>query len=120
MNKLFISGMISEAPVFRTEADGIPHLILSLSVRHRTGAGRLQKEVYRVSAWHNTARWGAENLKQGQIIGLQGYLTQRRVSVGNIIANETEIAVDEFLAARMPPEHEARDAIEAVPEASTV
>lgn len=117
MNKLFISGMISEAPVFRTEAEDIPHLILSLSVRHRTGAGRIQKEVYRVNAWHNVARWGSEHLKQGQIIGLQGYLTQRRVSAGNIMATETEIAVDEFLAACVLPEHEAHYAAEAAPEA---
>lgn len=31
MNKLFISGLINEAPVFRMEQGDIPHLILSLS-----------------------------------------------------------------------------------------
>lgn len=40
MNKVFISGLISETPVFRMEASEIPHLILSLCVRHKTGAGK--------------------------------------------------------------------------------
>ncbi len=113
MNKVFISGLISEAPVFRMEAGEIPHLILLLSVRHKTGDGKVQKEFYRMSAWHKTASWGAEHLKQGQIIGLQGYLTQRKVRVGNIMATETEIAVDEFLTGGMLPEREVHVGVEA-------
>lgn len=120
MNKLFISGMISEAPVFRMEADDIPHLILSLCVRHRTGAGKMQKEYYRVSAWHNAARWGAKHLQKGQIIGLQGYLTQRKVNVGNIMATETEIAVDEFLAGNGLTEHDAHDTVESALEEAAI
>lgn len=112
MNKVFISGLINEAPVFRMEQGDIPHLILSLCVRHKTGAGKIQKETYRVSAWHNAARWGAEHLKQGQIIGLQGYLAQRKVNVGNIMATETEIAVDEFLSGPVLPEREDHDPVE--------
>lgn len=114
MNKVFISGLISETPVFRMEQDDTPHLILSLCVRHKTSAGKMQKETYRVSAWHNTARWGAERLKQGQIIGLQGYLTQRKVNTGSIMATETEIAVDEFLAGAVLPEREDHAPVESV------
>lgn len=112
MNKVFISGLISETPVFRMEASEIPHLILSLCVRHKTGAGKMQKETYRVSAWHNAARWGAEHLRKGQIIGLQGYLSQRKVNAGNIMATETEIAVDEFLSGSVLPEREERGPVE--------
>ena len=112
MNKVFISGLINEAPVFRMEQGDIPHLILSLCVRHKTSAGKMQKETYRVSAWHNAARWGAEHLKQGQIIGLQGYLAQRRVNAGNIMATETEIAVDEFLSGPVLAEREEHDPVE--------
>ena len=111
MNKVFISGLICESPVFRMETGEIPHLILSLSVRHKTSAGKLQKEIYRVNAWHNVARWANENLKRGQIIGLQGYLTQRKVNIGNIAATETEIAVEEFLAGQMLPEREPHEAV---------
>lgn len=105
MNKVFISGLINEAPVFRVEPGDIPHLILSLCVRHKTSAGKLQKEIYRISAWYNTARWGFEHLKQGQIIGVQGYLTQRKSNVHTTMVIETEIAVDEFLAGCVPLEH---------------
>ncbi|MGI5906937.1 MAG: single-stranded DNA-binding protein [Candidatus Pararuminococcus gallinarum] len=111
MNKIFISGLISGMPVFRMEQGEIPHLILSLCVRHRTDAGKIQKETYRVSAWHNTARWGAEHLRSGQIIGLQGYLAQHRVVIGNIVATETEVAVDEFLAGEVLVEREAHDTV---------
>ena len=112
MNKIFISGMISEMPVIRMEAGDIPHLILFLSVRHRNSSGKTQKEIYRVSAWNNAARWGAEHLHKGQIVGLQGYLTQRKVNAGNIVATETEIAVDEFLACNVLPEREAQEVVE--------
>lgn len=112
MNKVFISGLINEAPVFRKEQGDIPHLILSLCVRHKTSAGKMQKETYRVSAWHNAALWGAEHLKQGQIVGLQGYITQRKVNAGNIMATETEIAVDEFLSGPVLPERNEHEPVE--------
>lgn len=120
MNKVFISGLINDAPVFRMEQGDIPHLILSLCVRHKTGTVKMQKETYRVSAWHNAARWGAEYLKQGQIIGLQGYLAQRKVNAGNIMATETEIAVDEFLSGPVLPEREAHDPVKPTLEETAV
>ncbi len=100
MNKVFISGMIADKPELRMETGEVPHLILNLSVRHRTRAGELRSEIYRVSAWHNTAKWGAENLSKGQIIGVQGYLTQRPIHADPVTAVITEIAVDEFLPMR--------------------
>lgn len=100
MNKVFISGMIVEKPTLRMEQGEIPHLILGLSVRHKVQNGEFRKETYRVSAWHNTAKWGAENLNKGQIIGVQGYLTQRQIHADAVTAVATEIAVDEFLPMR--------------------
>lgn len=118
MNKVFLSGMIAEKSELRMEPGEIPHLILRLNVRHKAKNGELRSEIYRVSAWHNAARWGAENLHRGQIIGIQGYLAQRRVSAGTILATETEIAVDEFLAGAALPEREAHDPVESIGDSS--
>ena len=112
MNKVFISGMITEKPELRMEPGDIPHLILHLSVRHKIKSGELRSEVYRVSAWHSTAKWGAENLNKGQIVGVQGYLTQRPVHMDNVTAVATEIAADEFLPMRSALREESREAAE--------
>ena len=116
MNKVFISGKIAERPMLRKEAGEIPHLTLRLSVRHRAKSGELRREIYRVSAWHSAAEWGVENLSKGQVIGVQGYLTQRRVNAGNIAAVETEIAVDEFLPMRPALQEDSAEAAEAQPD----
>lgn len=113
MNKVFISGMIIENPALRMEPGEIPHLILNLSVRHRARNGELRKEVYRVSAWHSAAAWGAENLNKGQIVGIQGYLTQRSIRADGVASVATEIAVDEFLPMRQAPQEEAAGPAEA-------
>lgn len=97
MNKVFITGKIVGQPVLRMEQGDVPHLIFGLSVRHRTKAGDVHKEVYPISAWSQVAQWGAENLQKGQIVGVQGYLAQRSINVSNVRTIVTEIAVDEFL-----------------------
>lgn len=114
MNKVFISGMITEKSELRMEPGEIPHLILHLSVRHKVKSGELRSEVYRVSAWRNTAKWGAENLSKGQIIGVQGYLTQRLIRMDNATAVTTEVAVDEFLSMRQTLREESQEAAEAL------
>ena len=97
MNRVFLSGMVMSAPVLRMEPGEIPHLTFALSVRHRTRAGEFRSETYRVSAWYNAARWGAERLSRGQIAGIQGYLTQRKISRDGSPAFATEIVAEEFL-----------------------
>ena len=97
MNRVFLSGMVMSAPVLRMESGEIPHLTFGLSVRHRTRAGEFRSETYRVSAWYNAARWGAEKLSRGQITGIQGYLTQRKISRDGSPAFATEIVAEEFL-----------------------
>ena len=101
MNRVFLSGMVMSAPVLRMESGEIPHLTFGLSVRHRTRAGEFRSETYRVSAWYNAARWGAEKLSRGQITGIQGYLTQRKISRDGSPAFATEIvAVNSSLPIR--------------------
>ena len=99
MNRVFLSGMVMSAPVLRMESGEIPHLTFGLSVRHRTRAGEFRSETYRVSAWYSAARWGAERLSRGQIAGIQGYLTQRKISRDGSPAFATEIVAEEFLFA---------------------
>ena len=99
MNRVFLSGIVMSAPVLRMEPGEIPHLTFALSVRHRTRAGEFRSETYRVSAWYNAARWGAEHLARGQVIGVQGYLTQRKIARDGSPAFATEIVAEEFLFA---------------------
>ena len=104
MNKVFLSGKIVDTVQFRTENSDTAHLTLSLSVQHKTRAGEVRREVYRVNAWHDVALWGAKNLARGQKASICGYLTQRQVSAGGFSALATEIVAEEIL-----PMHAPRD-----------
>lgn len=97
MNRVFITGRIAQQPVLRKEQNDVSHLILQLKVLHKTSAGEIRSEFYPVNAWHNVAMWGSEHLEKGQIIGVHGYLSQRKILAGNIQANSVEITADEFL-----------------------
>ena len=48
---------------------------------------------------YSAARWGAERLSRGQIAGIQGYLTQRKISRDGSPAFATEFVAEEFLFA---------------------
>ena len=91
MNKVYISGKIVQQPLLQMEGE-IPHLVMSVRVAHKKRNGERRSEDYRVNAWNRIAKWGKENLKQGQIIALQGYLTQNASN-----NHATEITVEEFL-----------------------
>lgn len=97
MNTVNISGMILDEPMLREEQNGALHLAFRLGVRHRTAAGEWRKEVYKVSAWHKAAQWGADNLAKGKLVYIQGYLTQHLVRNGDMSIVQVEIAADEFL-----------------------
>lgn len=97
MNKVFLSGRITAIDSLLSENNEVPHLVLYLSVRHRTRAGELREETYRVSAWNQAARWGSRNLIRGLPIALQGYLAQRQGKLGDAYGVFTEIAAEEFL-----------------------
>ena len=109
MNKVFISGKILDTPTLRVENGTAPHLVLALSVRHKTRSGEARWEAYRISAWNGVAQWGAANLTRGQTVAVHGYLTQRQISAGEASAITTEIAAEEFfplrsLRAEAPPD----------------
>ena len=108
MNKVFISGIIVDTPILHNEKGDVAHLTLKLGVRYKQKTGEFRKEAYRVSAWNNTAKWAAENLKKGQIIAVQGYLAQRQMKLGNVSVVVTEISVDEFLPMRIVRDEEAK------------
>jgi single-stranded DNA-binding protein len=100
MNKVFLTGMIANAPTLRMESGEVPHLIFSLSVRHKTRSGELRKEYYRISAWNNSARWGSEHLTRGQVISVQGYLSQRKIQQEQETLFIPEVVAEEFLPMR--------------------
>ena len=104
MNKVFLSGRIATEPQLRTENGDAAHLALLLSVQHKTRAGEVRREAYRVNAWHDVALWGAKNLARGQKIGVCGYLTQRQVNAGGISALATEVVAEEILPMHMAAE----------------
>jgi len=94
MNKVFISGKITQQPVLRMEGGEIPHLMLEVSVGHKKRNGEIRSENYRVSAWNRVAEWGVANLRRGQVIAIQGYLSQ---TSGETVV--TEVTAEEFLPA---------------------
>ena len=94
MNKIFISGIIADRPRLTQPENGAAHLMFALSVRHRTAKGVVKQELYTVNAWNRVALWGAEQLAQGRLVALQGYLTQHAREGG---ALTVEITAEEFL-----------------------
>ena len=99
MNKVLITGIIAGDPAFRILDDGTPNLRIKLGVQHRTKTGERRREYYRVNAWNGTANWADKNLKKGQLITIQGYLSQRKFSINGVSGNATEITADEFTIA---------------------
>ncbi len=95
MNKVYLSGVIVENPALVTTEQGATHLILNLSVSHRNKAG-IKSELYRVNAWNNAAIWGNANLRRGQQIMVQGYLTQRPARGEGEGTFDVDVTAEEF------------------------
>ena len=93
MNKVYISGILADMPACVQREGGAAHLVFQLRVRHRTAKGAVKQEMYRINAWNNTAVWGRQNLRQGQLLSVQGYLTQRILENG---VPAVEITAEEF------------------------
>ena len=89
MNKVFVSGIIAGEPALRSSENGMAHLIFPLSVRHRTMNGMMRQEIYTINAWNNPAIWGKENLRVGNLITVQGYLTQHSRENGVLMTEVT-------------------------------
>ena len=96
MNQVFLSGIIAEGPRLIQSEGGAAHLQFLLRVRHRTAKGVVKHELYAVNAWNNVALWGAKRLEKGQLVAMQGYLTQHMRENGVL---SVEVTADEFLPA---------------------
>lgn len=107
MNKVYISGKLVEQPLMRMDGEN-QHLILKLRIAHRKRTGERRSEDYRVNAWNRVAQWGAANLERGQIVAIQGYLTQNASN-----NHATEVTVEEFLPVRIPAYEQRSDEIHA-------
>lgn len=97
MNKVYISGTIADVPLFFQSEGGAAHLTFQICVQHKTAKGAMKRELYRVNAWNNTALWGKANLRQGQSLAVEGYLTQRIAGETGIIS--VEVTAEEFFPA---------------------
>ncbi len=99
MNKVYLSGIVAEAPTCHTR-DGSPeHMSFPLCVTHWTKQGVIKREQYPVHAWNGVATWVREHMRQGQRVLVQGYLTQRNITSpegGNAALNE--VTAEEFFA----------------------
>lgn len=82
MNKVFVSGVVKSIPGMKWETNKAPHVLFQLDICHKNRSGKIVHEKYTVNVWNDAAVWANENLKQGQPIIIQGYLTQRSVNIG--------------------------------------
>lgn len=96
MNKVYLSGEIYDEPMLINHKDALEHLVFSLMVKHKSKAG-MRREVFRISAWNQCAAYAYANLKRGMRVAVEGYLTQRPVTVGDKQFVAVEVAVSELL-----------------------
>ncbi len=97
MNKVYLSGTIADPPMLTGGEGGPSHSVFQLCVSHKTAKGEIRRELYAVNAWNGAAQWVATNLKQGQKIALQGYLTQKAVRTAEGTFQAVEVTSQEFL-----------------------
>ncbi len=115
MNQVFISGIIADRPRLTQPENGTAHLMFVLSVRHRTAKGVVKQELYTVNAWNRVALWGAEQLAQGQLVAMRGYLTQHARENGVLAV---EITAEEFLLSARKTGGQEREQKQAPPSAA--
>ena len=96
MNRVYLSGMITEDPRLVGAEGGKAHLVFPISVFHRARNG-IRREIYNIHAWDRTAAWGLDHLRAFQRIAVQGYLTQSAVKAdGDAIRFDVAVTADEF------------------------
>ena len=95
MNKVYLSGIVADEPRQVSAEGQVAHTVFLLSVRHKTGANIVKRELYRINAWNASAGFCKEHLAKGMRVALQGYLTQRVYQAGGIPVVSVEVAVDE-------------------------
>ena len=77
MNHVELSGLIAEPVVAHKVNEQIVHAEFQLQTRHKNRAGEWQKERYTIHCWNRLADWANENMHQGDLVAVDGRLTQR-------------------------------------------
>lgn len=125
MNKVFLSGVITETPSRFFQGDAVKHVSFPLCMRHKTKRGEVKRELYTIHAWNGIAEWAQAFLKQGQRVMIQGYLTQHNIMQadgGMYVA--AEVTAEEFFPAmpkgaeRQREESAVQSESDALPEAA--
>ena len=102
MNKIYLSGIVADPPMWISQ-ENVKHVTFPLCVSHKTRQGLVKRELYNIQTWNGVAEWAHDNLKQGQRVMLQGYLTQRGVRQGDGGARiVVEVTAEEMFPASMP------------------
>lgn len=119
MNRVYLSGIVSDNPRQLGSEGQAPHTVFLLSVRHKTSAGVVKKELYRINAWNGNAEFSRERLAKGMKIAVEGYLTQRVFQAGGVPIVSVEVAADEiFLPTKIQPGSEPDAGKEAAEQAA--
>jgi single-strand DNA-binding protein len=81
LNRIFLMGRLGNTPMISTSKNGNSYTALSLAT-HRPAAGQEEGGQKEITDWHFVRVWGkqAENcakyLEKGQVVMVEGYLTQ--------------------------------------------
>ena len=102
MNHVELSGLIAEPVVAHKVNEQIVHAEFQLQTRHKNRAGEWQKERYTIHCWNRLAEWVNENLHQGDLVAVDGRLTQRN----NVAIAAREIVLGKPANKKMPAEQE--------------
>ena len=97
MNKVYLSGIVADAPIQIGAPENPTHAIFRLAVSHKDSKGEWRRELYKINSWNTAAQWVLDNLKQGQRVALVGYLTQRTVKSGESTSIAVEVTSQEFM-----------------------
>lgn len=97
VNKVFLSGVV-DGRVEEIGREGMAkRVVFDLRVEHKTRAGVVKRESYRINAWNKCAEYCLQNLATGMRVALQGRLSQRILYVGDRPVTLTEVALNEVL-----------------------
>lgn len=98
MNHVFLSGTVDEAPRRVSQENEIPHVVLELTVAHKTTSGVEKRERYPISAWRGIAKRMTEMIVQGSRVSIKGYLSQKQTPEGVYL----EVTAEEFQVSPRP------------------
>lgn len=92
MNSVVISGQVSRAPELKYTPNGKPVANFDVSVA-REFDGKVFTDRFSVSAFGKEAEFVSENIKEGDIVGIQGRLGSRTREVGGSSYSVVDVVV---------------------------